>query len=404
MAKRAYIVGTCDTKGDELRYARDLLNAAGVATCLVDVGIRSDGRDVDVTNAEVAAHGPEGASILKLDDRGKAVTLMSEALANFLRTREDLAGILGMGGGGNTTLVTHAMQALPVGIPKLMVSTVAAGNIGPFIGGSDICMMYAVTDVAGLNSISRVVLGNAAHALAGMVAHKLPKTKDARPAAGLTMYGVTTPCVTQIRKLLDSEFDCVVFHAHPVGRRSFEKLAESGFFAGMLDLTTTQVVVYGEGIARAHQACFDAAIRGRIPFVGSLGAQDMVNFGPPETIPAPFKQRLFYRHNALATLMRTSRDECAAIGRWIGERLNGFESPMRFLLPERGVSMIDAAGQPFFDPEADAALFEAVERTVKPSKYRKVLRVPHHINDPEFAAVAAACFQEVTSVRERSLT
>ncbi|MBI3832594.1 MAG: Tm-1-like ATP-binding domain-containing protein [Planctomycetes bacterium] len=399
MSKRAYVVGTCDTKSEELHYVRDLLEAAGIRTCLVDVGIKSDAKDVDVTNAEVAAHGRGGAAILSIDDRGAAVTLMSEAFANFLRSREDIAGIIGAGGSGNTTLVTHGMQALPVGLPKLMVSTVAAGNIGPYIGGSDICMLYAVTDVAGLNSISRVVLGNAAHAMAGMIGRPVPRPAQSKRAAGLTMYGVTTPCVTNVRKRLEADFDCLVFHATPTGRQSLEKLVESNLLAGVLDITTTQVVVYGEGIARSNETCFDAVIKSRLPFVGSLGAQDMVNFGPPETIPQPFKHRLFYLHNAYATLMRTNRDECAAIGRWLGEKLNRFEGPMRFLLPERGVSMIDAAGQPFFDPEADAALFEAIERTVKETKSRRVIRVPRHINEPEFAAAAVEHFLEITSTK-----
>lgn len=407
MPKRAYVVGTCDTKGEELRYVRDLLAAAGVPTCLVDVGTRSRARDVDVTSAQVAAHGSAGAALLDLDDRGKAVTLMSEALAAFLRTREDLGGIIGMGGSGNTTLVTQAMQALPVGLPKIMVSTMAAGNIAPYIGGSDIAMLYAVTDIAGLNSISRVVLANAAHALYGMLARQAPAVSNAKPAAGLTMFGVTTPCVTQIRQQLEHGFDCLVFHATAQGRKSLEALAASNLLAGQLEITTTQLAVFTPGVERENPGYLETFQRVRVPLVLSVGAQDMVNFGPPETIPRQLKHRLFYRHNAFATLMRTNREENAAIGRWLAEQLNRFESPVRMLLPEKGVSAIDTPGQPFFDPEADAALFEALERGVKEARHRKVQRVPHHINATGFAHAAVDAFQELMAVKpshERSHT
>ncbi|MCZ7646465.1 MAG: Tm-1-like ATP-binding domain-containing protein [Planctomycetota bacterium] len=397
--RRAYVVGTCDTKGEELRYVRDLLAEAGLPTCLVDVGTRSRARDVDVTSAEVAAFGPQGAAVLDFDDRGRAVTGMSEALAAFLLTRKDLGGIVGLGGSGNTTLVTHAMRALPLGVPKLMVSTVCAGNIAPYVGGSDIAMLYAVTDVAGLNSISRVILANAAHALYGMMARPLPAARASKPAVALTMFGVTTPCVTAIRKDLEADFDCLVFHATAQGRKAVEKLAGSEWLAGQLEITTTQLAVFTPGFERQNPDYFEPAICARLPLVGSVGAQDMLNFGPPETIPAHLKHRLFYRHNAFATLMRTNRDENAAIGRWLGEQLNRFESPVRMLLPERGVSAIDAEGQPFFDPEADAALFENLERTVKATKDRRVLRVPHHLNAPEFARAAVEEFLSIVSAR-----
>ncbi|MBE7464338.1 MAG: Tm-1-like ATP-binding domain-containing protein [Planctomycetes bacterium] len=402
MSKRAYVVGTCDTKGEELRYVRDLLAAAGLETCLVDVGTRSRASDVDVTAAEVAACAPGGAALLDLDDRGAAVTRMAEGLAVYLRSREEIGGIIGLGGSGNTTLVTHAMQALPVGLPKLMVSTVAAGNCAPYVGGSDIAMLYAVTDIAGLNSISRVVLANAAHALYGMMVRHAPSAADPKPALGLTMYGVTTPCVTAIRRKLESAFDCLVFHATAQGRKSLEKLAASNLLDGQLDITTTQLAIFTPGLERTNPGYFEPAIRARVPFVASVGAQDMVNFGPPETIPAHLKQRLFYRHNAHATLMRTNRDENAAIGRWLGEQLNRFESPVRMLLPERGVSAIDAEGQPFFDPEADAALFEGIERSVQETRQRKVSRVPEHINAPAFAQAAVDAWHEVRTSRSRT--
>ncbi|MBA2482492.1 MAG: Tm-1-like ATP-binding domain-containing protein [Planctomycetes bacterium] len=393
---RVYIVGTCDTKFEELCYVRDLLRAAGLATCLVDVGIRSRERGVDVTPAQVAACGPGGKSILALDDRGRAVSAMAQALSVYLLGRIDVAGVIGLGGSGNTTIVTAAMQTLPIGVPKVMVSTQASGNTAPYVGSSDICMMYAITDVAGLNRISRVVLANAAHALAGMVVNHAPAVADPKPAIGLTMFGVTTPCITGIRQALDAEFDCIVFHATGTGGRSMEKLAESGLFSGLIDITTTEIAdLLCGGVCSAGEDRLGAVARTRLPYVGSVGAMDMVNFGAPDTVPARYRERTFYRHNPHATLMRTTPEECAAIGRWIGERLNRCEGPVRFLLPEGGLSAIDAPGQPFHDPAADAALFAAIEATVIATADRQVMRSPHHINDPGFAAEAAALFRAI---------
>ncbi len=395
---RAYIAGTCDTKLDELVYVRDLVRAAGVETCLVDLGIRSRAEGVDVTPAQVAACGAAGISILDLDDRGRAVTAMAEAFARFLAGRDDVAGIIGLGGSGNSTMVAPAMQALPIGVPKIIVSTQAAGNIGHYVGDSDICMMYAVTDVAGLNRISSVVLGNAAHALAGMITSRatLASSHSDKPAIGLTMFGVTTPCVTRVRELLGDRFDCIVFHATGAGGRSMEKLVDSGLITGVIDITTTEIAdLLCGGVCAATEDRLGAIARTRVPYVGSVGAQDMVNFGAPVTVPAKYRGRLLNRHNAHATLMRTDAAECAAIGRWIGERLNRCDGPVRFLLPEGGVSMIDAPGQPFHDPAADAALFAAIEATVRPSADRVVVRVPHHLNDPAFSAEAVRHFLEI---------
>ncbi|HYF49675.1 MAG TPA: Tm-1-like ATP-binding domain-containing protein [Planctomycetota bacterium] len=397
MPKLAYIAGTCDTKAEELRYVRDLIEASGVPTCLVDLGIHSRDKDVDVTAAQVAEYADGGAALLDLNDRGKAVTLMSQAFARFMKSRTDVGGIIGLGGSGNTTIVSAGMQALPVGMPKIMVSTMAAGNVGPYVGSSDICMMYAVTDVAGLNSISRVVLGNAAHALAGMLKSKIPAAK-VLPAVGMTMFGVTTPCVTQIRQELEKEFDLLVFHATGVGGRSMEKLADSGLLRGFIDITTTEVADFiCGGVCSAGEDRLGAVIRTKLPWVGSVGAQDMCNFGAPETVPAKYQGRTFYRHNPHATLMRTTPDENRAIGKFIADKLNQCEGPVRMLLPEGGVSMIDAPGQPFNDPKADAALFETLEKNVKQNDRRRVIRLPYHINDPRFSAEAVKHFRDIAA-------
>jgi uncharacterized protein (UPF0261 family) len=232
MAK-AYVVGTCDTKGAELAYVQGLIATAGVPTVLVDLGIRSDRSRADVSPREVAAHHPDGAAAVFGDDRGRAIAAMAEAFARFVTTRDDIGGMIGLGGSGGTALVTPAMRALPVGLPKVMVSTVASGNVGAYVGPADICMMYSVTDVAGINRISRQVLGNAAHALAGMVTHQVPPAEGVKPALGLTMFGVTTPCVEQVARALAGDYDCLVFHATGTGGQSLEKLVDSGLVTGV---------------------------------------------------------------------------------------------------------------------------------------------------------------------------
>jgi uncharacterized protein (UPF0261 family) len=390
------VVGTCDTKGDELAYVRDLIAAAGVPTVLVDLGTRSDGARADVRPREVAAHHPGGADAVLGDDRGAAVAAMAEAFVRFVATRGDIGGMIGLGGSGGTALITPAMQALPVGTPKVMVSTVASGNVAPYVGPCDICMMYSVTDVAGLNRISRRVLGNAAHALAGMMAHQVPQTRSDRRAVGLTMFGVTTPCVEQVSAALEADYDCLVFHATGTGGQSMEKLVDSGLVVGVIDVTTTEVcdLLMG-GVLSAGEDRLGAIARTGVPYVGSCGALDMVNFGAIDTVPTRYRDRNLYVHNPQVTLMRTTADENRRIGEWLGARLNACPGEVRFLIPEGGVSMIDAPGQPFHDPAADAALFEALEATVEQTPRRRLIRLPHHLNDLAFAQALVASFREI---------
>jgi uncharacterized protein (UPF0261 family) len=393
---QAYVVGTADTKGAELRYVRDLIRAAGVPTVLVDLGTRSDRRGADIRPEEVAAHHPEGAGAVFADDRGRAVAAMALAFARFAATRDDIGGMIGLGGSGGTALITPAMRALPVGLPKIMVSTVASGNVAPYVGPADICMMYSVTDVAGLNRISRRVLGNAAHALAGMMTGRIPTAEDAKPALGLTMFGVTTPCVEQVATALARDYDCLVFHATGTGGQSLEKLVDSGLVAAVIDVTTTEVcdLLMG-GVFSAGEDRLGAIARTGVPYLGSCGALDMVNFGALETVPEPYRARNLYVHNPQVTLMRTTPEENRRIGAWIGAKLNACEGEVRFLLPEGGVSLIDAPGQPFHDPAADAALFEALEATVRQTARRRLIRLPHNLNDPPFAEALVASFREI---------
>ncbi|HOO62750.1 MAG TPA: Tm-1-like ATP-binding domain-containing protein [Synergistaceae bacterium] len=395
--KKAFIVGTCDTKFQELAYARDLLKKMGVSTLLVDVGSNSHDHPVDIRNKEVGAFHPEGAGFLENPtDRGKTVGAMGIALERFFASRNDIGGVLGMGGSGNTSLVTRGMRHLPIGTPRVMVSTMGSGNVAPYVGPNDICMIYSVTDVAGLNSISRKVLGNAAHALGGMMLHPVPEGTQGKPLLGLSMFGVTTPCVESVRQLLEEEYECMVFHATGTGGQSLEKLIDSRMIPYVLDITLTEICdhLFG-GVLSAGEDRLGAILRTGIPYVASVGAQDMVNFGALETVPEKYKNRNLYVHNDQVTLMRTTPEENRLMGEWIGNKLNRCNGPVRFLLPEKGVSMIDAPDMPFYDPEADRALFEALERTVEQTEQRRLIRVPHHINDEAFARALVENFREI---------
>ena len=395
------VVGTLDTKGAELRFIRDIVAKSGLRTRLVDVSTSGKASACDVSAQEIALNHGRGGSGVFGTDRGASVTAMADAFVNWLRRQGNIAGIISAGGSGGASLVAPGMRALPIGLPKIIISSVASGDVGPYVGPADITMMYSVTDVQGLNSISRVVLANGANALAGMAKARLderetrqPDAGTGLPAIGITMFGVTTPAVQKIAADLHDEFECVVFHATGVGGRSMEKLVDSGQLAGVIDLTTTEVcdLLMG-GVFPATEDRFGAVIRSRVPYVGSAGALDMVNFGAPDTIPERYRQRRLHVHNPQVTLMRTTPDECERIGKWIGERLNQMDGPVRFFLPEGGVSALDAPGQPFWDVDADAALFRALEQTVRQTGNRQLIRIKKHINDPEFAATIVNAFR-----------
>jgi uncharacterized protein (UPF0261 family) len=288
------------------------------------------------------------------------------------------------------------MRALPIGVPKLIVSTVASGDVRQYVGTVDITLMHSVADVQGLNVITEDVLGNAAHAMIGMVqARRAARPRRSlRQAVVLAMVGVTTPCVQQLAGALDADWDCLVFHATGIGGQSMERLVDDRKIAGIIDITTTEVpdMLYG-GVFPATADRFGAVIRTRLPYIGSVGAVDMVNFGPPETVPERYRGRIFYKHNPQVTLMRTTAEESAEIGRWIAGRLNLMEGPVRFFLPEGGVSSLDAPGKPFHDPAARQALFRAIESTLRTSATRQLIRLPHNINDPAFSSAVLAEFR-----------
>jgi uncharacterized protein (UPF0261 family) len=388
----AYVVGTFDTKGDELRYVAELIRGAGHEVTTVDVGTSDPAaRRADVTAADVA--GPDAFT----GDRGTSVAAMAEALAGWLPARTDLDGVIGLGGSGGTALVTPALQHLPVGVPKIVVSTVASGNVAPYVGSSDIALMYSVTDVAGLNRISRVVLANAAHALAGALAAPRPAATDDKPALGLTMFGVTTPCVTAVTETLDHDYDCLVFHATGTGGRAMEKLVDDGLVAAVCDVSTTEIAdLVAGGVMAASEDRLGAIGRRRVPWVGSVGALDMVNFGAPDTVPERCRGRLLYEHNAQVTLMRTTPDECRDAARFLARKLNGCDGPVRLVLPLRGVSALDVEGGPFADPAATEALVGTLREELHQTDDRRLVETDLHVNDPEFAARLVAELRTIT--------
>ncbi|MEB3372273.1 Tm-1-like ATP-binding domain-containing protein [Saccharopolyspora mangrovi] len=390
----AHVAGTFDTKGAELGYVAELI-ARGHPVVTVDLSTTGESSSgADVSAAQVAGHHPGGVAAVFTGDRGTAVTAMATAFAHFLRSR-DVDGVIGLGGSGGTALVTPAMRELPVGVPKVMVSTVASGDVSGYVDATDIAMFPSVTDVAGLNRISRRILANAAHALLGALSHPMPQAED-KPAVALSMFGVTTPCVTAAAGKLEADFDPLVFHATGTGGRAMEKLVDDGLVRAVLDITTTEVCdLVAGGVMSAGEQRLDAIARTRVPYVGSCGALDMVNFGALETVPERYRDRNLYVHNPQVTLMRTTPEECREIGSFIARKLNACQGPVRFLLPLGGVSMLDAPDQPFHDPEADAALFDTIEREVEQTEDRRVLRIAHNVNDEEFVTALLAAFREI---------
>jgi uncharacterized protein (UPF0261 family)/ABC-type branched-subunit amino acid transport system ATPase component len=401
--RAAYVVGTFDTKARELFFIRQCLEKLGVRSVTVDLSTGGRTSAASVHPREVARHHPQGESAVFSGDRGSAVAAMALAFEHYVRTRRDIGGIISAGGSGGTSLATPGMRVLPIGVPKVMVSTMASGDTRPYVGPSDICMMYSVTDVQGINRISEKVLANAAHALAGMVINPPTESAITKPALGLTMFGVTTPCVQAVAKRLQDEYDCLVFHATGVGGQSMEKLVESGLLAGVLDISTTEVAdEIGGGVLSAGPRRMDVFAKHPLPYVGSCGALDMVNFGGWDSVPERFRSRKLYRHNPTVTLMRTTADENRHIGEFIAAKLNAMVGPVRFLIPEGGVSAIDKLGQPFHDPEADRVLFTTLEQHFRATPEHRLIRLPHHINDEAFADALVAAWHDVQRVATHS--
>ena len=397
--KTIALIGTFDTKGEEFSFLRDRIESAGLRTLMIDVGVLGyPPFAADISQSEVAAAANEDlAALQKERDRGRSVTAMAlgaTVILARLHAQGTIHGVAALGGSAGTTIATAAMRALPYGFPKLMVSTLAAGDIRPYVGTKDICMMPSVLDISGLNHVSRRILNNAAGAICGMVAAEPAPTLDENAVIAATMFGVTTPCVTAARRILEERgYEVLVFHATGTGGQTMEQLIEDGAVQAVLDLTTTELAdeLVG-GVMSAGPDRMKAAGRKGIPQLVCPGAIDMVNFGPVETVPVQFRNRQLYVHNPTVTLMRTTPEECAEIGRITATRLNGAKGPVTVLIPLQGVSAIDTPGGPFYSPEALNAYRRAVKAAL--SSEGKLVELDGHINDESFARTAVELLLE----------
>jgi uncharacterized protein (UPF0261 family) len=395
------LVGTLDTKGDEYAYLRDRVRDLGADALLIDVGVLGEPRVApDVTREEVAtAAGADHAELARAGDRGAAMEAMGRGAAAVLARLLDVGridGVACVGGSGNASVAAAAVRDLPIGFPKLIVTTLASGDTRPYVGAKDVTMTYSVVDISGVNAVSARILANAAGAIVGMARATVPPLEAGRPLVAASMFGVTTPAVTRARERLEElGYEVLVFHATGTGGQSMEALAASGDLAGVLDLTTTELAdeLVG-GVLSAGPDRLEAAGRAGIPQVVSLGALDMVNFGPRETVPPAFEDRLLYVHNPTVTLMRTTAEENAELGRRIAAKLNAAGSPTVLFVPLGGVSAIDVEGAPFHDAEADAALFEALRADVDGSRV-EVHEIDADVNDEGFAVAMADRLHEL---------
>jgi uncharacterized protein (UPF0261 family) len=387
------ILGTLDTKGDEHGYVADLIRARGHRTLLIDVGTdRPPKIAPDVSREEVAKiAGIDIAGLIQRHDRGESVAAMAQAAAAILtklQAEGKIDAVISLGGGGGTAIATAGMRALPLGFPKVMVTTLASGNTSQYVGVKDIVFVPSIVDVAGLNRISRVILARAAGAICGMVETQPPTAQD-KPVIVASMFGNTTKCVEHAKGILEQAgYEVLVFHCTGTGGRTMESLIESGLVAGVLDVTTTEWAdeLVG-GVLSAGPTRLDAAAKAGIPAIIAPGCLDMVNFGEPQTVPERFKGRTFYQHNPQVTLMRTTPDECAQLGRIIAEKANTYRGPVTVMIPKKAISIISAPGQSFHDPAADAALFTSLKGALEPSV--PVVEMDCEINDPAFAEACA---------------
>ena len=403
MSKTVGIVGTLDTKGEEFKFLKEQIESSGLSTLVINAGVL--GKPVfepDVPAIEVAeAGGGNLEEMIEKADRGKNVAVMSKGVAVVVQKLYEegkIHGVISLGGSAGTTIGTSAMRALPVGVPKVMVSTMASGDTRPYVDTKDVAMIYSVVDIAGINSLSRQILSNAAGAIVGMIKTEAPAGED-RPMIGITMFGVTTPCVTAAQVILEEAgYESLVFHATGTGGRAMEELVRGGFIVGVLDVTTTELAdeLVG-GVLSAGPNRLEAAGEMGIPQVIAPGAMDMVNFGPPETVPDQFKCRKFYQHNPTVTLMRTTKEENAQLGRIMAEKLNKAKGATTVLIPKQGVSAIDQEGQPFYDAEADAAFIENLKANL--STNVTLIEMDNHINDDAFVSKLADVLLESLKVQ-----
>jgi len=408
MPKTVAILGTLDTKGEEFAFLRSCIERVGLATLVIDCGILdAPAFAPDLSHEEVAtAGGHEFADLLAARDRGRSVAAMAAGAAAVVRQlfkEGRVHGLISLGGSAGTTIGTAAMRSLPAGFPKVMVSTLASGDTRPYVGTKDIAMLYPIVDISGLNRLSRRILGNAAAAIAGMVDQEEAEGGQDKPLIAATMFGVTTPCVTMARRILEQRgFEVLVFHATGAGGEAMESLIADGYLAGVLDITTTELAdELAGGVMSAGPHRMEAAGAKGVPQVVCPGAIDMVNFGPLDSVPEKYRKRRLYVHNPNVTLMRTTPAECAELGRITAEKLNRAQGPVVFLMPLRGVSAIDAAGLPFWWPEADASYLDALKAGLNPQV--RLLELDAHINDEGFARRAADSLLQLMDARAVSM-
>jgi uncharacterized protein (UPF0261 family) len=388
MKKVVAMIGTLDTKSTEYKFLKDHIEAKGVSTLVIDAGVLGKPAfPPDISSSEVArVGGVDLKDLIEEGDRGHAMAVMGQGVAAIIKDLHQsgrIHGVIAMGGGGATSIATAAMRTLPIGVPKLVVSTRQ-----PIVDVQDITMMPSIVDISGINRILAKIIRNAAAAIAGMVKAEVEVEEQGKPLIAATMAGVTTPCVTKAREILErAGYEVLVFHSSGDGGRAMEELVRSGFIVGVLDITTTELAdELGGGMYSAGPRRLEAAGEVGIPQVVSAGALDMIKFGPPETVPAKFKGRRFNQHNPIVTLIRTTQEENEELGKMIGEKLNRARGPTTFLMPKKGVSLIDTEGQPFYDPQADAAFLDSLRANL--SSRVRLVEMDTDINDEQFAVTA----------------
>ncbi|KNZ42687.1 Tm-1-like ATP-binding domain-containing protein [Acetobacterium bakii] len=392
--KNVIVVGTFDTKGHEFKFIKDLIEKQGLTTTTVNCGVIGEPLfEPDISSEKVASAG--GSTLAELNqkhDRGLGIDVMMSGAGKIVKDLFDegkVDGVISLGGSAGTTIGTYVMRKLPVGVPKIMVSTVASGDTRPYVGEKDITMMYSVVDISGINSISNHILANAANGIAGMVSFEVPELKEEKTLLAASMFGVTTPCVTMAREYLENKgYEVLVFHATGAGGMAMESLIEAGFIKGVLDATTTEWCdeVAG-GVFSAGPTRLEAAAKAGIPQVVSVGALDMVNFGAIDTVPEKYKNRNLYKHNASVTLMRTTVEECSEMGKIIAGKLNMATGPVALFIPLKGVSAIDVEGAPFYGPEEDAELFKQLRENIE--DHVELIESDTDINNEAFALAMA---------------
>lgn len=395
------VIGCYDTKGDEYQYLIERLHHLGVKTIVINFGILGESTiPVDVTAAQIAEKGGSSLEVLRASsNRARSLEIMTRGLVNYLREsvpENSVDAWIGMGGGGSSAVISEVMRELPIGKPKLLLSTVASGDVGPYVGQKDVTMMYSVVDIAGLNRISKRLISNAAAAVCGMASSETKtESEQEKKLIAATMFGVTTPCVDRARAVLEQAgYEVVVFHATGSGGKSMEALIESGYFSGVLDVTTTEWCdeLLG-GVLSAGPNRLEAACSSGLPQVVSLGALDMANFWGIDSVPLKYQSRKLHVHNSNVTLMRTNAEECTKLGQIIARKLSRSTGPVRILIPLKGISQLDQSGQVFYDPIADAALFDAIRDNVSGNVV--IREIDAHINDKEFAEELANSLLEI---------